>query len=271
MTRFNDILDSINQYVQAAQKTYKGKKRSDLKDSDFLFPETRSFPIVTPQDIPDAISNFGRMKGNMSYETFLNKLYNMAKRKGPQFVEAFPKSTKDKLGIKNAKAEEDMDDYKESYYGMSVGSLKAIMSHAQEILQYLDNPMVQQNLTAPHLQGMIAVTEDHMRSIHDFVMFVETDDDDEDMEDETETESKVHDMTTKKKRKKVKISDLPHYEYQYKEYPGVTTTPAISADRPGLWENIRKKKEREGKKYRPAKPGDKDRPDPKQWKRLTKD
>jgi hypothetical protein len=38
----------------------------------------------------------------------------------------------------------------------------------------------------------------------------------------------------------------------------------------GLWDNIRKKKEREGKKYRPARPGDKDRPDPEQWKKLTK-
>jgi hypothetical protein len=39
---------------------------------------------------------------------------------------------------------------------------------------------------------------------------------------------------------------------------------------PGLWENIRKKKQREGKNYKPAKPGDKGRPDPKQWKKLTK-
>lgn len=37
-------------------------------------------------------------------------------------------------------------------------------------------------------------------------------------------------------------------------------------NRPGLWENIRKKKERLGKEYKPAKPGDKDRPDPKAWK-----
>ena len=37
----------------------------------------------------------------------------------------------------------------------------------------------------------------------------------------------------------------------------------------GLWDNIRKKKEREGKKYKPAKPGDPDRPDTKQWKKLT--
>lgn len=39
-------------------------------------------------------------------------------------------------------------------------------------------------------------------------------------------------------------------------------------DAASLWENIRKKKEREGKKYRPAKPGDKDRPDPEAWKRA---
>ena len=41
-----------------------------------------------------------------------------------------------------------------------------------------------------------------------------------------------------------------------------------AADRPGLWENIRKKKEREGKKYKPAKKGDKDRPDPESWKKA---
>ena len=40
----------------------------------------------------------------------------------------------------------------------------------------------------------------------------------------------------------------------------------VSAD--GLWDNIRKKKEREGKNYKPAKRGDKDRPDPKSWKKA---
>lgn len=156
------------------------------------------------------------------------------------------------------------EEYKKSYYDMSVGSLRAIMSHAKDILDYLDSPMVKENLTAPHLQGIIAVAEDHMRSIHDFVMFVETDDDDYE-----ETESEVKEVPNQeKKRKKIKVSDLPHYEYQYKKYPGVTTTMGESK-KPGLWENIRKKKEREGKKYRPAKPGDKDRPDPKQWKKLT--
>jgi hypothetical protein len=42
----------------------------------------------------------------------------------------------------------------------------------------------------------------------------------------------------------------------------------IAKERPGLWENIRRKKQREGKNYRPAKPGSKDRPDPKAWKKA---
>lgn len=101
MKRYEELLNSIQtEIAESAQKTYKGQKRSDLKDGDFLFPETRSFPIVTPQDIPDAISNFGRMKGKMSYDTFLKKLYNMAKRKGPAFVAAFPDASKKQLGLK---------------------------------------------------------------------------------------------------------------------------------------------------------------------------
>lgn len=285
MTRFNDILNGIKEAVDAAQKTYKGKKRSDLKDSDFLFPATRSFPIVSPSDIPDAISNFGRMKGEMTYDAFLKKLYNFAKKKGPAFIAAFPKASKDKLGIKTGKAscdmsedyEEDDDEeeddpmemeieriekeielevlkqklaeikkskgedftkvddmeeesvmmemmeYKNDFYQMSIGSLNAVMNHAKNILENLENPNVKENLTASHLQGMIAVVEDQMRSIHDFVMFVSEGADNSD-----------------------------------------------AASKPGLWENIRKKRERMGKKYRPAKPGDKDRPDPKQWKKLTK-
>lgn len=42
------------------------------------------------------------------------------------------------------------------------------------------------------------------------------------------------------------------------------------AERKGLWHNIREKKKREGKNYRPAKPGDKDRPDPESYKKAQK-
>lgn len=120
-------------------------------------------------------------------------------------------------------AQQNLEQYKNSFYTMSVGSLNAVMNHAKSILENLNDQKVKENLTAAHLQGMIAVVEDQMRSIHDFVMYVSESDD---------------------------------------------TTDAQS--KPGLWENIRKKKEREGKKYKPAQPGDKDRPDPEQWKKLTK-
>lgn len=184
--RTKEILNNINESLEAAQKTYMGKKRSELKDSDFLFPETRSFPIVSPTDIPDAISNFGRMKGQMSYDSFLKKLYNMAKRKGPEFVAALPKATKEKLGIKSQAEDGDfteiedsevespemeMMEYKNDFYQMSVGSIKSIATHANVILQAIENPAVKEALTESWLQGKIAVTEDYMLTIHNFVMF----------------------------------------------------------------------------------------------------
>jgi len=79
--------------VLAVQK-FGGKKRSDLKDTDFLFPDKRSFPIMTPQDVRDAISNFGRMGGDMSYDEFINKLYHKAKNKGSDFVNMIPPDTR---------------------------------------------------------------------------------------------------------------------------------------------------------------------------------
>lgn len=119
--------------------------------------------------------------------------------------------------------EMEMMEYKEDFYEMSLGSLRAIATHANEILQSIDMPNVKENLTESWLQGKIAITEDYMRTIHDFIMYV----------------SEAADNIS-------------------------------AADKPGLWENIRKKKEREGKKYRPAKPGDKDRPNPDAWKKAQK-
>ena len=122
-----------------------------------------------------------------------------------------------------SQAQENLETYKKDFYEMSVGSIRAIMQHSQNILEALDNPNVKENLTESWLQGKIAITEDYMRTIHDFIMYV------------SESADNIS-----------------------------------AADKPGLWENIRKKKDREGKKYRPAKPGDKDRQDYDQWKKLTK-
>jgi len=149
---------------------------------------------------------------------------------------------KEKSNTKKSKAEEEMDftkiedmeeespememmEYKKDFYEMSLGSLRAIATHATEILNSLELPHVKENLTESWLQGKI-VTEDYMLTIHNFLMFGKT---------ETDTDG-----------------------------------ADASKTRPGLWENIRKKREKMGKNYRPAKPGEKDRPDSDQWKKLTK-
>lgn len=123
--------------------------------------------------------------------------------------------------------EDSLQEYKDEFLGMSSSSIYNILLHAHEILEKVSDPTVRENLTEPWLQGMIAITENNMTTIHDFVMSAVTNDD--------------------------------------------TSSSAASKSRPGLWENIRKKKEREGKDYKPAKRGDKDRPDSDQWKKLTKE
>ena len=77
--RFYPIEDSDESQVLAADR-YGGKKRSELKDSDFLDPKRRSFPIKSCQDVSDAVSAWGRYKGSMSFEEFKSKLTNKANR-----------------------------------------------------------------------------------------------------------------------------------------------------------------------------------------------
>lgn len=60
-------------------------------------------------------------------------------------------------------------------------------------------------------------------------------------------------------------------ENEYEDFGEQTEEWDCAAERPGLWENIRKKKEREGKNYKPAKPGDPDRPSKESWKKAQSD
>lgn len=83
----------------SAQKTYNETKRSDLPDSAFLFPD-RSYPIVTPADVKDAISNYGRGNHGLTFEAFVKKLYAKCKKLGKEFIAAIPESSLEKAGIK---------------------------------------------------------------------------------------------------------------------------------------------------------------------------
>lgn len=67
------------------------------------------------------------------------------------------------------------------------------------------------------------------------------------------------------------ISDDNFYiptQAEYEDFGEETEEWDVAAAKPGLWDNIRKKKDRLGKKYKPAKRGDKDRPDPESWKKA---
>ena len=64
------------------QKRFGGKPRATLKDSDFLDPERRSFPVMSCQDVKDAVSSWGRYKGDMTFEQFKDRLTRKAKSIG---------------------------------------------------------------------------------------------------------------------------------------------------------------------------------------------
>ena len=60
-------------------------------------------------------------------------------------------------------------------------------------------------------------------------------------------------------------------EAEYEDWGETPEEWDVALAKPGLWDNIRKKKNREGKKYKPAKKEDKDRPDPEAWKEAQSD
>ena len=225
----NGVQESLVQKTQSEIKhtTYNSVAVCKLKAGDKIKNINVACSEYGSEGIVDTIE---AMPENMGY--IIGYITSNA---GPSWtVGQYLKKTEDQLAIMDPfdnyglaeepeEPENEMDEYKADFFEMSVGSLRAIAQHSQNILNALDKPMIKENLTESWLQGKIAITEDYMRTIHDFVMYV---------------------------------SDA---------------ADTISAgDKPGLWDNIRKKKEKEGKRYRPAKPGDKDRPDSDQWKKLTK-
>lgn len=135
-----------------------------------------------------------------------------------------------------ASVEEDMMELKEDLAEMVLGSIASIQKHTEAILAYANDEVVKENLSEPFLQGMAALAEDYVSSIHDYVMY-------------SEESSEMED-------------DMPEMEDDMEDVEGA---------RPGLWENIREKKRKMGKNYRPARPGTKDYPDKDAYKKAQGD
>ena len=91
------FLDTVDEVQKAEQ--YGGIARGDLKDSDFVFPDERKFPIMTRGDVEDAVSSWGRYKGEKSFDEFKRRLKAIAKRKG--FTSALPDKWSEDEGANN--------------------------------------------------------------------------------------------------------------------------------------------------------------------------
>ena len=231
MDRFNNLLNGIQNSIEFSQKATKAyckiKAGDKVRNTNTACMHYGSEGIVDEvEPMPDNIGYVVAYTATNDGPTWkpgeiLRKTHDQL-----SVLETLPKTllAQDEYMEEEESPESELMEYKSDFFEMSVGSLRAIATHATEILNSLENPRVKENLTESWLQGKIAVPEDYMRTIHDFIMYVSESDD-----------------------------------------------TISAADRPGLWENIRNKKEREGKKYKPAKRGDPDRPDPKQWKKLQKE
>jgi hypothetical protein len=157
----------------------------------------------------------------------MNKNFLKTKENGiDTLIVSFNKKENLAKSSENETPEEKLMDLKEDLSGMVIGSLGAIKSFSENILNSLSNESVKENLSEPFLQQMAALAEDYVSTIHNYVMFTQ------------EPEEEMEEIEAAKRR--------------------------------GLWENIRKKKERMGKNYKPAQPGSPDRPSGEAWKKAQK-
>jgi hypothetical protein len=155
----------------------------------------------------------------------MNKNFLKTKENGiDTFIVSFNKKENFVKSSENETPEEELMDLKEDLSEMVIGSLGAIKSFSENILNNLSNESVKENLSEPFLQQMAALAEDYVSTIHNYVMFSQ------------EPEEEMEEIEAAKRR--------------------------------GLWDNIRDKKKRMGKKYKPAQPGSPDRPSGEAWKKA---
>ena len=68
--------------------------------------------------------------------------------------------------------DQELLEMKKDLYNMAISSLK---SHSDAILNSLNDLKVQDNLTETWMQGKLAVAEDYVVSVHNYVMFTKED------------------------------------------------------------------------------------------------
>jgi hypothetical protein len=104
-------IEEDNNSLLCAAERFDGKKRSELKDSAFLDPERRSFPVVDCKNVKAAVSTWGMYKGPMSFETFKSKLKARAKQIGCEdsLPDSWAKASEEEAQAKSKKDWEKTD------------------------------------------------------------------------------------------------------------------------------------------------------------------
>jgi hypothetical protein len=342
----------FSQQIKAAEK-YGGVKRTELKDSDFLIPSERKFPIMTGQDVKDAVSSFGRYKGEMSYEEFKAKLVKIAKRKGLQ--SSLPKTIKEEFKIQanvcipdeiksllTSKAEKSdvcKDDLEkvfsvgiakcDSFFRPGKTDLQLAIARVNRFIKTKDADLLEDSdcFNFSDLELSLSCIELLEKGISNIEIKAEVEMDEESIAEDkkNKTLNKPFRLPSGSKKKfgvyvkndkgnvvVVKFGDPnmeikrddperrknyrarhgcdsagPKWKANYwsckmwsaKPVSKITSSECdceeecdeceddtedlveVEGAKPGLWENIRKKKKKMGKKYKPAKPGSKDYPD----------
>jgi vacuolar-type H+-ATPase subunit I/STV1 len=171
--------------IYSAQR-FSGKKRSDLKNSDFLYPEERSFPIVTPKDVKDAVSSFGRSKGK-DFEEFKRRLVRKARSKGAEFVSALPDTIKEQFKIK-ANIEESIEELREEYVNQAKTVIRELLSAANKVAAFLEDEAYHDKATEAWVFEKMVLSKAMICGAEHYIEFGEDEDEDEDeTQDSTET------------------------------------------------------------------------------------
>jgi hypothetical protein len=166
------IVGSGDQETLFSAQRFGGKKRGDLKDSDFLYPEERSFPIVTPQDVSDAAHSFGRSKGK-NFDEFKKKLVRKARSKGPEFVAKLPDTIKEEFNIK---ASETAESVREEYVEQTREVLKEAIGYAQNLLILCEDESFHSRLSQPWVFEKLVIAKTAICGSHNYVVFGEDED-----------------------------------------------------------------------------------------------
>lgn len=163
-----------NEVLLAAGQKFNGKNRSDLKDSDFLYPKERSFPIVTPKDVKDAVSSFGRSKGK-DFEDFKRRLVRKARSKGAEFVSALPDTIKEQFKIK-ANAEEAVDELRQEYVSQAKEIVRELLDAANKVATYLEGTERLDEATEPWVFEKMTLSKAMICSVANYLEFGESED-----------------------------------------------------------------------------------------------